>query len=373
MNWNAVRLVFVWCIVAFAAAPAFSQLIIDIPNVTITEGTATAAVDVLVSGTDTLDAISLGFGVGDGGPVLAGTDIVPIIGPTVASFTGAGTIFAGQTLAVSNSPSLPASSATVTDVSSLSGSVIGNGLLMSYVLDTSSLSAGDMFTLDANIGASSGVPTTVTDSGGTVNRALIFNTGMLSVTPRPISSLQIDIPDVTITEGTATATVDVLISGTDTLDAISLGFGVGDGGPVLAGTDIVPIIGPTAASFTGAGTIFAGQTLAVSNSPSLPASSATVTDISSLSGSVVGNGLLVSYLLDTSSLSAGDMFTLDANIGASSGVPTTVTDAGGTINHGVVFDSGTLSVVPVPEPASLPMLTLACLLFIVRGRSQRAK
>ena len=90
-------------------------------------------VPVYISGGANVSAVALAFSVGDGGPVLGGTQTISI--KSVDYLTG--TIWSGQALApVVEVPALPAQSATVVEISlgTPGANVAASGLLMTFML-----------------------------------------------------------------------------------------------------------------------------------------------------------------------------------------------------------------------------------------------
>lgn len=203
--------------------------------------------------------------------------------------------------------------------------------------------------------------------------------------------------NISIVEGTPTVDVYVRIAqnpadmGNTNISSMGLRFVVGDGGPPLAGVDLVPITA-VAYTSTGAGTnasVWDPQSgnLVTSEGIALPSSSATIANATiTLANTNVqfGPGVMATVLavftLDTSSLMAGDSDALGTlggfllnpdNVGS----PTTAFFTGGGGVQTPIplsFATGTLSVTAIPEPASFLLLSLGAV-GAVAGRRYRRR
>lgn len=181
--------------------------------------------------------------------------------------------------------------------------------------------------------------------------------------PGGAAAAVISVGSASVPEGTTSVSVPVSIGGGEDISAISLAFAVGDGGPALGGSDLVPI---TAVSIAGG--IFAPAALQtnVTANPSLPSSSATIADIAIFAPgeNAVADGLIATFTLDVSGLSAGESFVLHATTDAA---PTTASNTSGPLTISA-FEPGRLSITQVPEPASLAAAALAGGLLLRRRR-----
>ncbi len=165
-----------------------------------------------------------------------------------------------------------------------------------------------------------------------------------------------------VPQGTGSVTIPISIRGGESITAASIAFGVGDGGPAFGETDIVPItavVRPATSIFVDAG----NPTLTAN--PELPSSSASIFNI----GFTVQNfttsaeGLIIDVTLNTAALLQGQSFVLQGNIGGVS-----------TLNNGInavafSVEDGVLTILPVPEPASLGLLAGAAMFLIRRRRA----
>ncbi len=169
-------------------------------------------------------------------------------------------------------------------------------------------------------------------------------------------------PDIEIVAGTTSVDAYVRISpeagDTGTLQAIVLGFSVGDGGEILGGTDVVPVM---AVDFVAPGSIFAGQPLLISFGTPLPGASAVLGNVTlnvpNTNVNYASDSLFAVVSLDTSGLNLGDgPFVLSAN---ALGVTAVTFAAGGGLaeNVNLNFVNGSLSVTAVPEPSTMMFLS----------------
>ena len=152
--------------------------------------------------------------------------------------------------------------------------------------------------------------------------------------------------------------IPVLITGGENMASATVGFSVGDGGSVLAGTETVAI---TAVDHV-TGTVWGGSPIVISPpAPGLPAASATVATAAAFPVlNVPATGLLMTFTLDLSTASPGEVLSLDPNAGSQ----TFLADSTGA-PLSLSFTPGTLTLVAavVPEPATLTLFlaTTLCL------------
>ena len=196
--------------------------------------------------------------------------------------------------------------------------------------------------------------------------------------------------DFSIVQGTPTTDVFVRIqqdaadAGNTNIGSAEITFAIGDGGPLLFGTDIVRI---TAVNSTGTGagmnaSIWDPQSsnLDITTNPPVPSNTAIIQQVNlNVPGSlqfgpgVTGN-VLGMFTLDTAALTAGSSFALTADFGA--GPLTTAnwidTGAGNALTPiPLSFNDGSLTVAAVPEPGSFVLLSVGAVLFICARRIRR--
>ncbi len=190
----------------------------------------------------------------------------------------------------------------------------------------------------------------------------------LMVTPATAAYIYVGDYDWNVSQ--PTIDIPVYISGGDTITAISLAFSVGDGGPLLSGsetisfTDIAPHAG-----VAPAGTIWAGKSIINDIGYDLPSPGAEVANMAiDGTSTVTANGMFAIITLQAPSEGLanriGEHLLLDVNAGASSGV------YNGVSTVDVSFGTGTLTL--VPEPSTIVLSGIAALaLLVYRGVRRR--
>jgi hypothetical protein len=182
----------------------------------------------------------------------------------------------------------------------------------------------------------------------------LFATLALLAVAAGVQAADVSIDDITVLQGTATVDVPLLImpaSAGETIGAMNISFAAGAAG------DAIPVLN-TGTEFDGSiwdsGTFFGAAGTGVNHSVL-----SAVAMISPLR--VATNGTLITYTLDTSSLPLGS-YTLTpdfqiAGVG-SSGDPQ---NAAGQPTS-LVFSTGTLNIVPIPEPSTIAMTSIVAVL-----------
>ncbi|MCH7685495.1 MAG: cadherin repeat domain-containing protein [Planctomycetes bacterium] len=155
----------------------------------------------------------------------------------------------------------------------------------------------------------------------------------------------ISVGDFFVMEGTPFIDIPVMISGGENIANATVGFSVGDGGPILSGTETVTI---TAVDHTN-GTVWGGQAITIiPPGPALPAASATIVGavLATSGANVAANGLLMTFTLDLTTASVGEVLLLDPNVlnftGAIAVDPTPGPDP--QIFLSLTFDPGSLTI-----------------------------
>lgn len=154
--------------------------------------------------------------------------------------------------------------------------------------------------------------------------------------------------------------IPVYISGDEMITAVSLAFSVGDGGPLLSGSETILIKDIAPHTGIAVGTIWNAKSMINDLGYTLPFSGVEVANMAiDGTGSVVANGLVATVSLQSpdGGLAArlGQHLLLNVNAGESSGVYNGVSTVTTT------FGNGTLTL--VPEPASLTLAGLALLAY----------
>jgi hypothetical protein len=183
-----------------------------------------------------------------------------------------------------------------------------------------------------------------------------------------VQAANVSVNNISIIQGTATVDVPVLIAPSgagETIGAMNISFAAGDAG------DAIPILN-SGTEFDGSiwdsGTFFGAAGTGVNHS-----ALSAVAMINPLR--VAANGTLITYTLDTSSLPVGTyVLDPDFQIGGvgSSGDPSFGIPPGDPINP-IAFANGTLTVNPIPEPATIGMTAVFAVLglgvFLKRRRA----
>jgi hypothetical protein len=171
-----------------------------------------------------------------------------------------------------------------------------------------------------------------------------------------LPDIVITIDNIDVVQGSTNVQIPVYVSGLDSLNAVALAFGLGDGGPVLGGTETAQII-----SFSLDQTIWdTNPTIGVvstsalgtpASTPLLP-SAATVLDLPGASSTsfVIPNGVLAYFNVDFSSKSLGSKIQLNPNIAGFSDAFSI-----NAVRISTTFNSGTATITAVPEPSSISL------------------
>ncbi|MBC7784737.1 MAG: hypothetical protein H7144_12945 [Burkholderiales bacterium] len=184
----------------------------------------------------------------------------------------------------------------------------------------------------------------------------------IGLTAPAVDAAVISVGSASIPQGTSFVIIPVSLSlsAGEAISSMSIGFGVGDGGPAVgnASGTMVPISEVT----VPANSIFTSPEFSYSFNPgTLPASSATVVNIgiTDQGESTSASGTVVNVKLDTSGV-AGGQYVLNANFDNSSSVS--------NLGDAVTFSStnGTLTVVPEPSFLGLAAASLTMLMAVRR-------
>ncbi len=184
---------------------------------------------------------------------------------------------------------------------------------------------------------------------------------VLGVTPNDASARQ----------GTASFTFDVVVTPTnnDRFSSFVLAFGVGDGGEALGnGADDADNLAIT--NFT-VGSLFDGTNFSADISGGGIGKSAILVDFTRPAGdtsTILGDGILARFTVDISQAVAGQVFTLDPNIGNFSA-------AGDAAGDDILIQSstGSLTITAVPEPTCGSFLLAAGGLLAFSRRRNRTQ
>ena len=177
--------------------------------------------------------------------------------------------------------------------------------------------------------------------------------GCVAVAGAVLHAETITINNISAAAG-GSVTVPVYISGGANVSAVTLAFSVGDGGSVLGGTETLTI---SSVDYL-AGTIWSGHVVNTGESPSSPPVQSAIIAGVNLVGSdtVAASGRLMTFTIDLSSATPGEVLTLDPDA-THSGL-SVATDVNG-VSVPLSFASGNLTV--VPEPSSLVLCGIAAL------------
>lgn len=163
---------------------------------------------------------------------------------------------------------------------------------------------------------------------------------------------------VSIPQGTSSVVIPITISGGDPIDAIIFDLRIGDGGPVVGGTDEVPIT-----VFDTSLSIFKSTpTGDITTTDTLPSSSAILVNgvVTGDGESIAASGELFRITIDTSGLVEGQQF------------PINFIGLGVALDGNMISSSasaGQITVTAIPEPVWMSGLTLTGLLMLRRRQA----
>jgi hypothetical protein len=187
----------------------------------------------------------------------------------------------------------------------------------------------------------------------------------------------VTVPDIVIAEGTATADFVVTVFGGEQITGVTAAIvQVGDGGPTLDGLASTPQI----ISVDFSQSIFFNSLTAPGGVDpvtdfSLPPPSAIIDPgkalLSPATDFVVASGELFRFTLDTSSLVAGQLFSVNMDTFGTLGQAATLQQFGGGTITPTFGPTGSISVSSVPEPSGM-VLVAAFLAWIGRRYRRQA-
>ena len=194
----------------------------------------------------------------------------------------------------------------------------------------------------------------------------------LGVAPRAGAALVVNVGNVVLLENTPGQAVPLTVSGGDAVSGLELLVEVGDGGPELAAIDPsrTGLPGPaiTVLSATD-GTLFAGLATDITPpaEPQYPQFRQAFTLVDDPPGSVAAAGTFALVTFDTTGFSAGETFGLSVRdtLFTSRFIDPT-SPVGDPVPLRII--DGTITLVAVPEPASLSVMAAAALLLRRRAR-----
>lgn len=186
-------------------------------------------------------------------------------------------------------------------------------------------------------------------------RYLLF--GICMIIAAPCGAAIVFSEDQTVLPGTAEVEVPVFFLGDEFFQNATVGFSVGDGGPLLGGTNVIPITG---VRYQG-GTLFDGQSIAPFQSFDFPSVGAqiasapiTTRDFDVRPADALTAEVLMVFTLDLSSALDGETYDLNVNAGNQTII---ANSRGETVP--LTFRTGTLSISAIPEPSSMLGLGIA--------------